>query len=382
MRLHLVPLALLAGCSCNQDYRFPKMNELSEVDPPATFGNWLSMDVAPDGRRVTLTYYDREQGALGFAIGMPDGDGIQWVHEQVDGYPGSDGIDRGDLGMYSSHRVAPDGTVWVAYHDRGNGGLHVAHRLGPQQWEAELVDAGPGMGHWASLALASDGSPVVAHHDDSAGTLRLCRKGSEGWSCEVAFTGQDQVEPNDTGLPVIAPADVGEYARIEIVGDTEYVAFYDRAMGSLNLLEGQGGTMVHTVVDDGGDVGQWPSILVDGDDLYISYHDVGDQDLMLASRQGGAWSKLAVDTGDYVGADSEIFLADGKLSILYFDGFHNDVKLATNDGGTWSTRTLAGDGVAVGFHNEVVEVAGELWTVSYNYTDNTVFADRIVATAP
>lgn len=375
--LRFLPFALLAGCSCNQDYSFPKMNDLAAVDPPATFGNWLSMDVAPDGKRVTLTYYDREMGGAAFAIGMPDGDTINWVHERIDGYPGSDGLDKGDMGKYSSHKVAPDGTVWVAYKDAGNGGLWVAHRTAPQVWEPVLVDAGSGMGNWASLDLDASGNPVVAHHDSNEGNLRVCHWGAEAWTCEVAHTGQDSAEPNDTGIPAIVDANVGQYARLMIANGVEHIAFYDAAFGSLNLLEGNPGAYVHTVVDDGGDVGQWPALHLEGDDLYISYHDIGDQDLLLSYRSGGQWSKLTVDDSDYVGADSEIFVQDGKMSILYFDGFNNDVKVAVNDGGSWTSSTLAGDGVAVGFHNEVVQVEGQTWTVSYNYTDNTVNAARV-----
>lgn len=382
--LLLVSLAVLplvgVGCSCNQEYDFPAYVAPDEVEPPATFGTWLSMGVAPDGQRLTLSYYDREQGGAAFAVGTPEGDGITWVHEHVDGYPGSDGLDRGDMGMYGSHVVAKDGTVWYAYKDAVNGGLHVGHRLGPQNWEITPVDLGRGMGNWASIAVDAAGSPVIAHHDDDAGTLRICHLGSENtWACAVAHEGEDAQGTDENGEPTTIDAKVGEYARLLIHDGVEHVAFYDAAWGSLNLLEGADGAYTHTVVDDGGDVGQWPDLAVIDDKLYLSYHDVGDQDLMLAVRDGGQWNKSVVDDGAYVGADSELVDNAGELSIVYFDGYNNDLKVATEQGGSWTSAKLAGDGVAVGFHNEVAVVGGRAWTASYDYTVNTLFTSPIAA---
>ncbi|MBT3224597.1 MAG: hypothetical protein HN348_36480, partial [Proteobacteria bacterium] len=91
-----------AGCSCNQDYAFTK-TEIPSYTAPQDLGSWLSMDVAPDGRRLVVAYYDREQTALGFAVGEPQEDGtVVWEHEHVDGYPDSEGMDTEDKGKFAS----------------------------------------------------------------------------------------------------------------------------------------------------------------------------------------------------------------------------------------------------------------------------------------
>ena len=207
--LSILPALVLAGCSCNQDYAFPTLSDIV-VDGDEAFGPWLSLDTAPGGDRLTLTYYDIEQGALGFATGTPDAGGnISWVHEQIDGYTGEDGLDRFDRGTYSSHRVASDGTVWVAYKDAKNGGLYVSQRLGPHNWtEGALVDLGdgftPNAGSWASLDLDANDKPVVAHYDAGAKLLRVSRTTSEGWATETAFEGADvsvvAIQDQDTDL--------------------------------------------------------------------------------------------------------------------------------------------------------------------------------------
>ncbi len=376
--LCLLPVLIAAGCSCNQDYSFPKANAVS-YDPPENFGAWLSMDTTPDGNGITMAYYDIADGALGFAVGTPQSDGtVVWAHEPVDGYKGDDGLDRYNRGKYASMKVAVDGTVWVAYHDVDQGGLYVSQRTaGPGSWtEPEKVDIGggfaPSAGQWASLALDSDNNPVIAHHDGGTGTLRVTRYDGSDWSSIEAWTGDDLNGVGDTGEPFTIDSNVGTYARLIIYEGTEYIAFYDATFKTLNLLEGVGGAYTHTVVDQTGDTGQWPSMWTDGSELKIAYHDVGNQDLVIASRTAGVWSRETVDAGAYRGADSEVFVKDGVTGVLYFDGFNNDQILATNDG-AWTLQTVGGEDAAIGFHNEVVEINGVLWLASYDYTNQTLF---------
>ena len=375
--LCLLPVLIAAGCSCNQEYAFPERNEVS-FDAPENFGAWLSLDSTPDGTQIAMAYYDLAAGALGFAVGTPQPDGsVSWAHEPVDGYTGDDGLDRANRGKYASMKVAADGTVWIAYHDVDQGGLYVSQRLGPGNWtEAEKVDVGggsaPSAGQWASLALDANDRPVIAHHDGGTGTLRTTRFDGTSWTSEEIWTGSDYTVTGDTGEDTTIEANVGTYARLLIHDSTEYIAFYDAAWKTLNLLEGTPGSYTHTVVDDTGDAGQWPSMWTDGGSLKIAYHDVANQDLVLSSREAGAWNREIVDSGDYRGADTEIFLRGDTLSVLYFDGANNDQLLATQDG-EWTTETVGGASAAVGFHNEVVEVRGVHWLASYDYTNQTLF---------
>lgn len=364
-----LPLLALSGCSgCNKsEYDFAPLTDPVIVEP-ADYGSWLSMGVAPDGQRPTITYYDRIQKGVGFATGTEQADGtLAWVHEYVDGYPEADGLDRGDRGKYTSHAVAPDGRVWVAYQDVDNGTLKVAVRAGPHQWTNEVADVGGGItsfdaGNWASLAIMADGNPIVAHFDGSSETLRVAWLTEAGWQKETAF---------DAG------GRAGEYANVAVSGDTVYIAYYNALQGDLELLEGTPGNWTHTVIDGAGNVGQWPNLHVEGDEVWVAYQDVGEQDLKFARRVAGSWEIERVDTAEYRGADTEVFARDGNPQVVYFDGDLNDQWLASHDGTSWSYRKIAGDGNAVGFHNEVSVVGDKVWVGSYDFTNRTLVISNL-----
>ncbi len=362
------PALVTAGCSCNQDYAFPEPLAIQFAEPPPDFGSYLSFGTAPDGRRITMAYYDRVTTGLGFATGTPQSDGtIAWLHERVDGYPEDDGLDRGDRGRYASHVVAEDGTVWIAYQDSDNGTLKVARRLGPNQWESEMVDPGVGLvasgaGHWTSIGLLH-GQPIVAHYDAEGEVLRISRRGDSGWSSETAYDG----------------GDVGRYADLLVHDGTVYVAFYNATNGNLELIEGTPGSWSHSEIDTPGDVGQWPDLLADGEDLWVAYHHVGDQDLRLARRTGGSWSIDVIDAGPYRGADTALFLHEGRPQIVYFDGENANMMFASQrDDGSWELRVLGGNTAAVGFYNEVALVGGRIYAGSYDHTHRTLYTTEIV----
>lgn len=360
---------ILAGCSCNKtEYGFDPLPDPTIVEP-TDFGSWLSMDTAPDGVRPTITYYDRNQKGIGFAVGEEDESGnLVWKHEYVDGYPEDDGLDRGDRGKYTSHKVAPNGQVWVAYQDVDNGTLQAAVRNGPHDWEPERVDVGGGItsfsaGQWASLGLIDDNTPIIAHYDGFSERLRVSSRSEDGtWQTEVPFDGGFKS---------------GEYADLDAVGDTAYIAYYNAVQGDLELVEGRPGSWTHSVIDETGNVGQWPSVLLVDEELWVAYHDVGEQDLKFARRVAGAWTIETVDEGEFRGADTAVFVRNGNPAILYFDGDNNDQWLAEYDGTTWATRMVAGDGNAVGFHNEVVTINGKTWVGSYDFTNRTLVTSAL-----
>lgn len=378
--LLVLPALLAAGCSCNseQDLVFPKLEAEDPSDAPTDFGSWLSFDTAPDGQRLTMAYYDRDRGAVGYAVGNVGADAsVTWVHERVDGYPASNGLDPGDRGRYASQRTAPDGTVWVAFRDDGNHSLRVSHRTGPATWEESVVvDPGaggdPDAGHWASLQLGADGQPVVAHCDGGSTAVRLSRFDGSAWSTVELYKSSSVDWIDDQGVTQTRPAGVSHTAMLA-AGGKEYVAFYDSAAGTLNLLEGTGTTFTHSVVDDDGDVGQWPSLWTDGSTLRIAYQDVANQDLKLATRNAGNWSVEVVDDGEMRGADTALFEIDGQPAIVYFDGMDNDSWLAKQAGGGWQIERIGKDDGAVGFHNEVVQVGGLWFAGSYDFTAGTLF---------
>ena len=363
--LALIPLLIGAGCSCNeQEYSFPDLPPPTDaLDSPAVFGDHLSLDAAPDGRRITLAYHEYDFGAVGFAVGTPGRDDtITWAHERVDGYPGSDGRDPGDRGKHTTHRVAPDGSVWLAYSDMLAGGLFVSHRAaGPSSWtEPETIE--PGAGAWASMALDADGQPVIAHVGADGASVRVSRRVDGAWTTTTAYTSSPRVIPaTDTGSEdELRPAAVSHTA-LAIVDGQELLAFHDVAEGTLVLLEGAADSWSTSVVDSG-DVGAWVSLYADTDGLWMAYQDVANQDLKIASREGGgAFAIETVDAGDLRGADTAMAVVDGSPTIAYFDGWDGDLHVASRGGGSWTTERVAGEESAVGFHNAMVIVESGVW---------------------
>ena len=367
--------ALATACTCRSDY---DLVAPQERPPEGDWGQWLSMDTTPDGR-IAMTYYATEREQIRFATGTPKADGtVSWEHEDVDGHA-QDGLNPGDRGKFGSMVVSPDGTVWASYHDAALGQLRVAHRLSPDNWEHEMADAGGGFapvyGMWTSIDLDAENAPVVAHYDGDRKELRVVHYEDGDWSAETIDEGDDFVTTDpETGEPVTVEADVGQFARLLIHENTEFIAYYDAAQGDLKLAEGFAGTYTTSVVYSEGDVGQWPSIWTDGTTLAIAFHDVTNQDLVLGTRTNGQWTFEVVDDGDFMGADTEVVWKGDDFAVVYFDGHNNDMRMASRVGGTWETERLGGSNEAVGFHNEIVQAGdGTWWAGSFDYTNRTVF---------
>lgn len=367
------------------------------VEEPPDYGTWLSMDVAPDGERIVIAYYDRSRGNLGFAVGRPQADGtVDFVHERAD--DGNAGGFTNTVGEYASMKVAPDGTVWIAYYDATAKQLKWAHRTagGPAtqsklSWQRGVIDAGPNVGTWASLDIDANGGPVVAYHDEALGVLKVARPvdpdadaESMTWTTAVAWQGTPYAGTDAEGQPVTRPADVGEHARLLIEGGTEFIAYYDRAQQRLGLLEGVNGTYTATFVSpEGVHAGQWPSMLRDGGTLYIAYHDVGNQQLMVSSRTPAGWVHEVGDSAAFTGADTEIVKRGGAIGVLYFDGQNNDMKYSSKQGTVWLAETIGGNptpeaaSAPVGFHNEIVRVGESWWAASYDFSTKSLYIKEL-----
>jgi hypothetical protein len=379
-----------AGCTCNKasEYNFPEppTDPVGEPEVPASFGSWLSMDTSPEGARLTISYYDKAATGLGWAVGVPAEDGsVTWTHERVAGYPESNGLDLANVGMYTTQQTAPDGTVWVAYHNLDTGGLDIAHRLGPDNWEISTsIDGGsskPGVGHWASLVLDGEGRPVVAHVDQASAAVRVTRFDGQSWSSAQVYRSLPMDVTDDQGVVTTIPAGV---AQLQLVTspDGEYLALYDSAQGALHVLSGDS-LSKDEVVDDEGNVGGWPSLHVGEDGVWVAYHDVGNDRLKFASytSQSGAaggWQTEVVDRGQMRGADTAVFERDGQPAIVYSDSFNNDLWLATReDNGEWKLEKQGGDDGPIGFHNEVAFAGGKWWSGSFDYAKNQIFVKSL-----
>lgn len=360
-----VSVSLLAmGCTCNPPNVGPSGG--LPIDPaPAPvggFGSWLSMDASADGAQLTIAYYDTVATAAGFAVGLPNENGtVTWAHERVEGQPLPSGIDTADVGKYTTHRTAPDGTTWLAYQDVRNGTLRAAQRTGVRVWGSPVeVDAG---GEWSDLAIDAAGNPVVVHCEPERSEVRLARFDGTRWINTTLYTGARAGE-RAAGV---------SHTRILIDEAGEHVAFRDDAKQGLVLIDLGAGAPAITDVDPEGDVGAWPSLAREGDALVIAYHDVGNQDLRLTTRSAeGTWRRSVIDDGQLRGADTEVFVRDGTLSVAYFDGLNNDLLLAERDTEGWALRQVGSEG-AMGYHNEVAFASGQWWAGTYDHAARTLF---------
>ena len=339
------------------------------------WGKWLGM-TSYDGQPL-IAYYDTTHGALGMATGTITDSGVNWTHEEIDGYPNEQGLDEGDRGAYTSIGVNENGTIWIAYYDSSLKTLRYATRESSEtEWTVGVADTGgggtPDAGLFTDMALDNQGNPVIVHYDQFRGELRVAHWDGTGFSGEVVDSGDDS---ESDGEPV--SSNTGKFASIVIEEGFEYISYYDVAAGNLMLAKGIAGGYSTEIIDAEGDVGQWTSMTVVGGIVHIAYQDITNEAVKLASGSPGSWTNQIVDQGKLIGADTELFNTDAGLKVLYQDSYNNDIRFAEENGTTWNTSTLDGVDNALGFHNELVSIDGTLYAACYNFTTEKVWFSSI-----
>ncbi|MHB8876825.1 MAG: hypothetical protein ACYC8T_24275, partial [Myxococcaceae bacterium] len=134
-------------------------------------GQGTSIAVAPGGD-PRISYYDATGGDLRYAA-CTAGCATASPTFQLSAVDTA-----GDVGGYSSIRVAASGSSRISYYDATNGDLKYASctagcGTSTPTWNLFPVDTGGNVGRFASLALDSAGGPQVAYYDSTAGNLRL-----------------------------------------------------------------------------------------------------------------------------------------------------------------------------------------------------------------
>ncbi|MEL6343363.1 MAG: hypothetical protein AAFV53_09525 [Myxococcota bacterium] len=365
----LIGLILTSGCQgCSETTLRPTDVDTGEAAVPFTndWGQWLAMDAMPDGSPA-LAYYDATTGGVGFAIARFAEDGsVSWQREPVDGYA-EDNLDPGDRGKYVSMVISADGVVWLAYQDVSLKTLRYAQRAKNGDWTNGIADAGGGptsdAGYYSDITLDGNGDPVIVHFDNARGTLRVVRWTGDSFSGSVLSEREDAI--------------IGEFPKIVIASNVEYVVFYDRTEGDLLLSYGGAGSHTVEIIESEGDIGQWPDVAIEDGTLFIAHHDVGNQDLRFVRGEPGIWEAELIDDGEFVGGDPAIYFAEGGPGIAYCDGRNNDVKLALRQSGSWTVDQLIGDDGALGYHNEVVTTSLGTFVASYDYTERTVWFNAL-----
>lgn len=121
-------------------------------------------------------------------------------------------LTAGRTGPYSDIAAAPDGTAWVSAYSQTFGDLVVAHvsdggRIPDETWEwvdgvpdepptvdassirGGIVDAGPDVGMYTSIAVGTDGTPMVSYFDRDNGSLMFAQKIGDTWMKHVVDPG-------------------------------------------------------------------------------------------------------------------------------------------------------------------------------------------------
>ena len=368
----------LFACKGCQENDIIDQGKLQNEDPGFTnhWGRWLDMTITRDGNPAVV-YYDSTQGGIGIAYGSLENGEISWTHEEVDGYPNEQGLDEGDRGLYASIEITADNTIWVSYYDVGLKNLRYATK-GPDdtEWTKAIADSGSGsssdMGLFTDMALDAQGNPIVVHYDQVRKDLRVAHWDGTTFNSEVIDEGEDFVSSDE-----LIAENTGKFASIAYADGVEYISYYDEAAGDLRLAIGTSGSYSLETIDTEGDVGQWTSLTIFNETIYIAYHDVSNDQLKLAQGRTGSFTTEVVEQGNAIGADSEILVNDNGIYIAYHDGYNNDIKLASFTNDAWSIDTLGGTETALGFHNELIELNGNIYAACYNFTDNNVWFDQI-----
>lgn len=245
-------------------------NTLTTVDSSGFVGSYSSIAVGADGLPV-ISYYLISSIHLKMAKCGNAACSAGNTLTTVDG--------TFDVGRYSSIAVGADGLPVISYYDLGNGGLKVV-KCGNAACSASntltTVDTIGDVGLYTSIAIGPDGLPVISFFDTTYDDLKVAKCGNAACSSGNTINTVDNA------------GSVGQYTSIAIGSDgLPVISYYDGTNGDLKVAKcgnascSAGNTL--TAVDSGGAVGIAGSIAVGNDGLpVISYYDLTNQRLKVA----------------------------------------------------------------------------------------------------
>ena len=378
-----LPFCIDNTCVCSDDI------------PVGRIGPYSSVATGPGGE-IWVAAYAQTHGDLVVSHPNPGRVPDDWW-EWVDGVPdgpvvapnshirGGIADDGPDVGMYTSIKVAPDGTPMVTYFDRTSASLKFAMRTGPATWETSIIEFGDGAleggirtGMYTSLTLrADDGRPGVAylaHYTNANGQYAEVRyaaaqtahpKGASDWQFWTVDTGS--IPPPDPAKPNIYPLPEGLGLFVDSTRDPRnqapVVAYYDRMTGDLkmskfNATTGQFAAPIVLAGLSGIDAGWSPSVQVDMAGVaHVAYVDASSDNLMYITEGkkaevvddgyrivGQTVDGLPKPTFDFVGDDAGLIMAPGiGPLVVYQDSTTQELLLASKSAaGMWTHTSIAG----------------------------------------
>ena len=311
-------------------------SEPRTLDDGPTSG--LYADVATDGRRVAVSYFDAGDADLRVAVL----DGGKWKTETVDA--------AGATGMYTAAAFGTSGELFVSYYDRDHKDLKVAERRADGSWAIKTIDAEGDVGRHGDLAVdPKTGGWVVAYEATSANEVRLAR--------EVVPTRQQKRDVARGRLEPLPPFTV------------EAVDAVRAGSGSVSLVLGPGNEAALSFLD-----------AASGDVRFLNHNSVG-------------WTRQTVLPGQFQGHDATLWYdrADGAFKLLSYNLEEGVLQLA-EDGPNWRLSNLvyAPPGADATKLTEASAAVAADGTISFAYRTPAAegtpaalaVADRVRAAAP
>ncbi len=250
---HLVPHGG-GNCGTNNNWY------CEPIDEDGNVGKYTSIDLwsgSTDSYRIGISYYDGTNRSLKFTSRTCTAISCTLWHTITIYSPVFDYM---SIGLYTSLKFDPDGTPHIAYQaidsntnynslryaSYVDSGGNCGEGSDTGKWQCDNIDAGYGIGQFASLDLTYDGSPYLAYYDAVAGDLKL--------AYYTGFADPDCFDDNGWVCPILDSAgDVGLYASItaqhSYTDELFRIAYYDKTNEQLKYYDSDWGSIV---VDDMG----------------------------------------------------------------------------------------------------------------------------------
>ncbi|MGM0509520.1 MAG: S8 family serine peptidase [Thermoplasmatota archaeon] len=333
----------------------------------STFGENNSLKLDSSGN-PHVSYYDRAQGALGYAYW----DGSQWNNETVD--------NDGHVGMYTSLDLNESSYPKISYYDVENKNLKYASFNGTG-WEIEVVDDEGQVGTYSALVLDQSERPHILYiekDEEGKGNVKYASWGGSTWSIEYAHktydfsqismvggrNGRDKYasyydktnnrlyylkwEFTNLGSPEpLDPSGGGMYSSITLNStESPIISYYNPVENELKYAhQNETGDWQLEVVDGDGDTGKYTTIASDGDDnTHIAYFS--QQELKYTTYDGTDWVFDTIDTvGPFVHTSMQYNEAADKIAMSYYAEGLKALRYGERDLGTgvWDIETLPRD---------------------------------------
>jgi hypothetical protein len=253
MLAHFVPNGA-GNCGTNNKWYCETIDTDGDVGRYTSISIWSN---SIDSYRIGISYQDVTNRSLKFSSRTCTGNFCTLWHSITIYSPVFNYM---SIGLYTSLRFDPGGTAHIAYQaidsNTNNNSLRYASFVSSGgncgegsdtgKWQCDIIDAGNGIGQYASLDLTYDGSPYLAYYDAGAGNLKM--------AYYTGFADPDCFNNNGWVCPILdSVGDVGLYATItaqHFVGDKLFrVAYYDKTNMQLKYYDADFGPVV---VDDMG----------------------------------------------------------------------------------------------------------------------------------